>query len=374
MEILLALAGALLLYRLQMILYKRYWNRKLQVNMTLSKAYAVEGEDCILTETIINKKLLPIPVIKVKFMTSRYLSFHDMSNSDITDNYYRNDLLSVMMYQKITRDISFCCSHRGYYSIDKIFVVCSDLLLQKEYVNTFDQNLELTVYPRLVEEERLQIPFRKMLGTILTKRFINEDPFEFKSIREYQSYDTMKTINWKASAKSGSLMVNVFDYTASQQITILLDLKPEPISKWDELTEESIRIAATLAAKFIDQGIPTALYTNAHDILTKEPKHISAGSGVNHLRTINDALARVNITKDIPAFLPLLREKISSTDNNDYIVLISSNQKDDLQLTLTSLLADKKDFSWIVPYNNEMTLNINNVLLPHVTEWNLKAQ
>ena len=371
MELLLAFAGALIIYRLQTFLYKRYWNKNLQVNISLSDNYAIEGEDRIFTETIINQKLLPIPIIKVKFMTSKHLDFHDMSNSDITDNYYRNDLLSVMMYQKLTRDISFCCSHRGYYSIDKIFVVCSDLLLQKEYVSTFDQNVQLTVYPRTVDHERIQIPFQQMLGTILTKRFINEDPFEFKSIREYQSYDTLKVINWKASAKSGSLMVNVYDYTASQQISILVNLKPEPIHKWEEVVEESIRIAATLAAKFIEQGIPTEIITNAPDILTKAPKHIPAGSGVNHLRSINETLARVDISPDIPAFLPVLRERISTADNNDYIILISSSQREELQLLLTSHLKNSKDFTWVVPYNNEMTLNINNELIPHITEWEL---
>ncbi|MBH1939609.1 DUF58 domain-containing protein [Mobilitalea sibirica] len=369
MGIIYALIGALLLYQLQKYLYKRYWNKQLKVNLSISEDHAIEGEDRILTETIINKKLLPIPIIKVKFMTSRYFTFHDMSNATVSDNYYRNDLLSVMMYQKISRNISFRCARRGYYTIEKIHVVCSDLLVVSEYVCGYDVNVHLYVYPRPVDYNRLQIPFQKMLGTVLTKRFINEDPFEFKSIREYQSYDTLKTINWKASAKTGSLMVNVFDYTASQQIKIMMNLEPEALKKQEDLLEESMRIAAALAAKFIEQGVPTAFYTNALDILTKEPIFIPAGSGTNHLRTINESLARIDTNLDVPAFQPILKEECQGAHRNDYIVLISTYHKEDLQQLLSSMLQDKTDFMWIVPYSKNISIKIDTKLQPYTYEW-----
>lgn len=369
MKILYAILGAYLLYELQGFLYHRFWNKRLQVNLSLSRNHAVEGEDCILTETISNHKLLPIPILKVKFMTSNQLRFYDMSNANITDHYYRTDLLSVMMFQKITRNIPFCCSHRGYYTFDKMFLVCSDLLLESEYVSSYDLNVHLYVYPRLVDYERLRIPFQKMLGTVQSKRFINEDPFEFKGIREYQTFDTLKAINWKASAKANSLMVNVFDYTASQQIKIVLNLEAAVLKKQEDLLEESIRIAASFSAKFIEQGIPTAFYTNAPDIVTKEPVKLPAGSGMNHLRVIYEALSRIDTTNDIPAFLPLLKEELLKSNQGDYTILISTNQKEDLQLLLSSMLHDKTDFQWIIPYNRDVTTNIHYELIPHVFEW-----
>ncbi len=43
-----------------------------------------------------------------------------------------------------------------------------------------------------------------MMGDIATKRFLMEDPYMFKGIREYQPHDSFKSINFKAyAAKRG---------------------------------------------------------------------------------------------------------------------------------------------------------------------------
>lgn len=371
MKIIAVIIGAFVMYQLQQYLYSRFWNKNLTVHIHLSDDKAIEGEVLKLYETIWNKKLLPIPILKVKFMTSRYLSFLDTNNSGITDNYYRNDLLSVMMYQKLTREISFCCTHRGYFTIDKMVLVCRDILMTSEYVSRNDLDVHLYVYPKPVAFDKFQVPFQKMLGTVLSKRYINEDPFEFRTIRDYQSYDTLKTVNWKASAKTGSLKVNAFDHTSSQQIKILLNLELETIWKYEDILEESIRIAATFAANFIEQGIPTSVYTNALDLITKERLNVPAGSGTNHMRTINETLARIDTALKIPPFVPAIQEEIVSATQKDYIILISSYQKEDLQLLLSPLIQSKMDFSWIVPLNQEIKLSVRNEFMSHVIPWEL---
>jgi hypothetical protein len=75
MKIIAAIIGAYLIYILEQYLYRRFWKCNLEVTITLSDQCAVEGSQLILYETVKNQKLLPIPVMKVKFMTSRHLSF-----------------------------------------------------------------------------------------------------------------------------------------------------------------------------------------------------------------------------------------------------------------------------------------------------------
>ncbi|MGF7142848.1 uncharacterized protein (DUF58 family) [Anaerotaenia torta] len=369
MEIAAALLGALLLYRLQKFLYSRFWDRNLTVELSLSEKQATEGEELTLNETVINQKLLPIPALKIKYMTSRHLSFLDMKDTEVTDNTYRNDLVSVMMYQKLTRRIPFVCSKRGYYSISRITFVCSDLLFESDLVAGENLDLHLYVYPRPVDSLRMEVPFQNMMGTVLTKRFINEDPFEFKSIREYQSYDTMKTINWKASAKTGSLMVNVYDHTASQQIKILLNLESDTIWLYEDLQEESIRLAATFAHAFIEQGIPVSLYTNGLDVISKEVLHVPAGSGKNHLRTINETLARIDALSPLPSFTSTVGGELENGNPKDYLLLISSYQRLELQERLEHLSRSHIDFMWIVPANREVRLTVEGSLLSHVQVW-----
>ncbi len=371
MKIVAALIGAMLLYELQRILYSRFWNKNLAVELCLSDDKAVEGDQLSLVETITNQKLLPIPVLKIKYMVSRFLIFLDARQTEVTDHTYRNDLFSVMMYQKLTRSIPFLCTKRGYYTIDKIILVCNDVLLESEMVSSSELKLQLYVYPKPIEYSRLQIPFQKMFGTVLTRRLLYEDPFEFKSIREYQSYDTMRTINWKASAKTGTLMVNVHDHTASQQIKILLNIESDTLRKQEELIEESIRLAAAFAIYFIEQGIPTALYTNAPDVISKEILKAPAGSGHNHIRTINETLARIDTAQTPPSFISVLGEELELTNPNDYILLISSYQRADLQSKLIQLYHKKIDFSWIVPVNSEIQLTTEGDLLDYIIPWEM---
>lgn len=371
MKIVAALIGAMLLYELQRILYSRFWNKNLTVDLSLSDDKAVEGDQLLLIETIINQKLLPIPVLKIKYMVSRFLIFMDTRLTEVTDHTYRNDLFSVMMYQKLTRSISFLCTKRGYYTIDKIYLVCNDILLESELVSSSEVKLQLYVYPKPIESNRLQIPFQKMFGTVLARRLLYEDPFEFKSIREYQAYDTMKTINWKASAKTGTLMVNVHDHTASQQIKILLNIESDTLRKQEDLIEESIRLAAALATYFIEQGIPTALYTNALDIISRELLNVPAGSGRSHIRTINETLARIDDTQTPPSFISVLGQEMELTTTNDYILLISSYQRTDLQSKLTRLSLEKIDFSWVVPINREIVISVEGDLLNHIIPWEM---
>lgn len=371
MILLSAMLGALVLYLLQNYLYHKFWNKNLSVSLTFSAQKAVEGDELALYETVINKKLLPLPILKVKFMTSKYLTFQNMNNSNITDNYYRNDLLSVMMYQKLTRKLTFLCSHRGYYVIHNADVVCSDLFLTFEAVNNYNTDIHLHVFPKPVDYYKFQPAFKKMLGTVLTKRFINEDPFEFRSIREYQTYDNLKSINWKASAKTGTLKVNVNDYTSSQQVKIFLNLEPDTIWKHEDLEEESIRLAASLAAAFMDQGIPVSLYTNGRDILTHEIINISAGSGTNHLNSINEELARIDTAQAVQAFVPCFEELCKNSSEKDYIVFISFYQKEDIQTLMLALKDAGTDFSWIIPANREVTVTAGGDLLPYIIPWEL---
>lgn len=371
MKIVAALIGAMLLYELQRLLYSRFWNKNLTVDLCLSDDKAVEGDQLSLIETITNQKLLPIPVLKIKYMASKFLNFLDARQTEVTDHTYRNDLFSVMMYQKLTRSIPFLCTKRGYYTIDKIILVCNDVLLESELVSSSEIKLQLYVYPKPIEYCHLQIPFQKMFGTILTRRLLYEDPFEFKSIREYQSYDTMKTINWKASAKTGTLMVNVHDHTASQQIKILLNIESDTLRKQDELMEESIRLTAAFATYFIEQGIPTALHTNAPDVINREILNAPAGSGYSHIRTINETLARIDGTQTPPSFVSILGEELELTNPNDYILLISSYQRTDLQRKLNRLSLEKIDFTWVVPVNQEIKLTVDGDLLNHIIPWEM---
>lgn len=371
MKLLSAFLGVFLIFQLQRYLYLHFWSRNLSVELNFSDNRAVEGDELVLTETVTNRKLLPLPIIRMKFTASRYLSFLDNHGFEVTDNSYRNDIISVMMYQKLTRSIPFVCTHRGYFTIKEVFLMCHDIFISGKSMATLSSDLWLYVYPGPVDQDKFEIPFRKMLGTVIAKRSLNEDPFEFRGIREYQSYDTLKSINWKASAKTGSLMVNIHDYTASQQVKIFLNLEAETIWKHEDLEEESIRIAAAFAASFIEAGIPVALFTNAPNPSTGDLLQVPVGSSAGHIRTINETLAFIDTSLPFSGFVNTFSGELENAAKNDYLIFISPYQKEDLKQQLMDLAEKKSDFSWIIPFNTRTEITAGEALTPYIIPWEI---
>jgi uncharacterized protein (DUF58 family) len=363
MELLSAILGAIILYLIQMYLYNKYWCRNLSVDIAFSKGYAVEDDDMTIKETIVNDKLLPIPILKMKFVISSRLQFSDTDNAAVSDNYYRNDMVSIMMHQKLIRTLTFRCKKRGYYKINRMEVIGSNLFLSNENILVYKVNTDLYVYPRPINDIRFEAAFQKMLGTVLTKRFINEDPFEFRNIREYQSYDNLKTINWKASAKTGSLMVNVHDYTSSQQVKIFLNTQSQTLIDYNVLKEEGIRIASALAIIFINQGIPVSFDTNARDMLTKEPVKVLLDCGNNQIKTIQEALSRIDLIQEPENFMTIFNEEFLKAADHDYIIIISTYHRSDFQHFLLSQLKSKTEYIWVIPFNHETKLQVEDGLI-----------
>ena len=355
MIILPTLFAVLLLYILQAVYYKKYWMRGLECQIRFQDHAVNDGDASCLLETITNRKLLPLTTLQVKFSVSRKLKFSEAENTATTDNNYRNDIFSVMSYEKISRSLPFTATKRGCYQVWNLDLISFDLFLMNKSVISRAVDTSLYVYPKPVPFAELKAPFRKMMGTILTRNSAFEDPFEFRGIRPYQQYDPMKAVNWKASAKTGELMVNVHDYTASRQVTIFLNLADDSSWHSERLFENAIRLAASYAELLLAEGIPVQLITNGIDAMTKQTLVLPAGAGTHHIRTLKEGLARLSDrSQDLPDLEPFIAEKLSVTHGADFYLLISYSQNSRLLRTFDQLCLQSEGSQWIAPLHNDM--------------------
>lgn len=358
MIIIWVLLGALLLGFLQEKLFARYWDKDLSVSLHFAEESVTEGETCVLCEQVENAKFLPIPALKVKFQLSRYLQVAQADDSgSVTDQYYRNDVLSVRPYMRHVRKLTFVCQKRGFYRIYGLDLVAGNLLLSKELPKSLSSDTQLYVYPAVYQSEAFEQAVQKLNGEILSRRHVLEDPFEYRGIREYSPFDTMRDINWKASAKTGDLKVNMKSYTALKAIRLFVNLEDGAILRQMELLETSIRMAAGLAQLFLQQGIRTALYTNGPDVLTKELVCLEAASGIGHMESINRGLARIDLSGSAPAFVPVFRTSVLEKRDSFgevFTVFISADMQDDFQEMLLECQAKGMDFAWICPMVRHM--------------------
>lgn len=355
MAVLVILIAAFLISYLIEYVYGKSWDGYLEAKVEFQHEPAYEGEEGILTETILNKKWLFLPVLSVGFQVHRNLVFSDGENASISDLSYKRDIFSVGSYQKITRTISFECSKRGYYELDKIELDSRSPLLTRQYFKTLEHFDYLYVFPGAVQQDRLEIPFQKIMGSVVTKKNLYEDPFEFRGIREYQPTDPMNKINWKASARSDQWMVNLFDSTCAQEIRIFLDLEEETIWKYDDIHEEGIRIVTALAEKCISCGVPTGVVTNGRDVKTKEIFQLTPGTGPQQLQQIKQGLARIDLTQTAEKMLPILEyERQSMEKTFCTYIMIAKNQQLDKYQKLQELVYQGTNVIWISTLYEDM--------------------
>jgi len=148
--------------------------------------------------------------------------------------------------------------NRGFYKFSEINIEFRDRfgILPKKI--KFPTTGELFILPEMLNVDRLSIHPRK------TRIYSGEIParmggqgVEFFGVREFQSGDPPNWINWRASARHGSILYsNEFEQERVADVGIILDgrAKSNLTTGRDSIFNHSVSAAATLTNTFINQG------------------------------------------------------------------------------------------------------------------------
>lgn len=369
MNIIVAVACIFLWYFLFEKIIEKRWEKNLKVKVHCNRDYAYEGEELELVEEIENRKFLILPGLKVKFTTSRYWDFKEEEKGVTTDQYYRNDVFSVGGYERIRRVLPFTCLKRGYYILGDIEVFASNYFYTKEYVKKQYQEQWVYVFAKRVRTPQMDLLFKQMLGEVITRKRVSEDPFYFVGIRDYQTYDTMRQINWKASAKTGELKVNRLEHTAEQSIHIFVFCEQKNV-EWDRNMEEYVlRFVATLTERFLMEKIPVSFVCNGFDVETGQWIAIGTGSGENHMRCIDEGIARIDLNKGGRSIEDSLSFFEATMKEEDLHIVISTSQSVTFQKFLQQKKAEKYDFLWVLPHYETEQVQVESSLKEQCMEW-----
>lgn len=355
-----------LLYMLQLNVYKRLWHKHLNVSISFTRDHIFQGEQGELQEMIENKKRLPLAMLKVKFQADRNLDFGSAKGSRTTDRYYRNDVFRIGGCERVTRTLKFQGKKRGYYTIDGADLVAADLLLTASFVKDAPTRTALYVYPMPYDSEELRRSLIRLSGEILTRRHLLEDPFEFRGIREYQPYDNMRTINWKATARTGDLKVNRKNYTSLKYVRIFFNIQDDGIRKKEDCVEACLSIVAGLSSGFLSQGLQVSCQGNGMDIVTGSYVSVPAKGGEGQIDDIYRALARIDLERTPVNFAETFREKILVRSGDMITCFVSPNQYDDFLELLREYQGGGRDYRWFYPVSGSKDPELPGDLQSHI--------
>ncbi|MCX7794506.1 MAG: DUF58 domain-containing protein [Thermodesulfovibrionales bacterium] len=202
----------------------------------------------------------------------------------------------------VERTVTITPLKRGPLNLkDFIFLKTGFPFIFTERTTRIKTEAGLLVYPALWDIEiSLISPAR-----VGNKKLTGEE--EFQKIRPYRYGDDRRFIHWKATAKTGELMIKESALEETSRITILLDnFRPPDMNAF----ERSVSFAASLASKAIESGYYLRFVTCL--------KTLPFGTGREHLLKILDHLALIEPAEE---FSCLINEK--DIEGNTMLILQS---------------------------------------------------
>ncbi|MBA2250140.1 MAG: DUF58 domain-containing protein [Chitinophagaceae bacterium] len=114
---------------------------------------------------------------------------------------------------------------RGGYQFGNIILLVKSLLglLARKYAS--EAEVSVPVYPSFMQLRKYELLSRATIQTESGSKRMRKigHSMEFEQIKEYVPGDDIRTLNWKASARKGGLMINTFTDEKSQQVYCIID-------------------------------------------------------------------------------------------------------------------------------------------------------
>jgi uncharacterized protein (DUF58 family) len=206
-------------------------------------------------------------------------------------------------YHRVKKYYPIKCDRRGYFTFGPTKISSGDVFGFFTHYKEIDTTDHLMVYPKMVPLEKLGIPSRQPLGEIRTTNHLFHDPVLMLGIREYQYGDSMKSIEWKSSARTGRLQTKIFEPTTTVDMGIFLDVRTVSLPHWSvnpEKLELAIVTAASIANKALSEEYRVGLYVNKNSPGTAELIHIPPSRHPEQLKHILEALALIHPVEAMP--------------------------------------------------------------------------
>ncbi|MCR2802845.1 DUF58 domain-containing protein [Paenibacillus soyae] len=327
----------------QSLLFKRLVFKNLTYRREFRRKTCFRGDEVELVETLENNKRFPVPWLRVESLLSANLGFRKSENFDVSKgSLFQNhrSFFSLAGYTRITRTHHLTPTRRGCYKLDTVTLTGGDLLGNAQRHMQLPLQSELIVYPRPAEVPFHELPSRSWQGDYSIRRFIVPDPFVIVGAREYQAGDSMKQVNWKASARTGELMVHQYDFTADRCLMVIVNVE-DVEGMWrsvsnESLIEKGIEWAAGAAEAAISQGMEVGFAANMPLRTESGSVRIDADRGHEHLLMLYEAMARLELDRTEP-MLSLLEREIRIGYANRDVLVISAYWNEELEAAAQAL-------------------------------------
>ncbi len=137
---------------------------------------------------------------------------------------------------------------RGEYAFGRIIIYVSSLLGFLKRRHNIEAAETVPVYPSFLQMRKYELLSQTTIQAEQGNKRMRKigHSMEFEQIKEYVRGDDVRSVNWKATARKGSLMVNNYTDERSQQVYCIIDKGRLMKMPFDNLTLLDYAINSTL--------------------------------------------------------------------------------------------------------------------------------
>jgi uncharacterized protein (DUF58 family) len=309
----------------------RIWQRQsltgVRYSRTLSQHRATFGERVALDVRIVNDKIIPLTWLHVDDRVPGQITID--GGRVTTERYGReghlHHVLPLLPYQRVTRHLTVVCDRRGLHHFGPAEVTSGNPVGYRVERAMVTRRQELLVYPKIFQLTPTGPASRLPLGDHRTDQRILGDPSRIKGVRPYEPGDPLRHVDWRATARSNSLLVRVFEPTTSRRVAVLADLwVPQARFTYREAPESefAVAVAASVVSDLAAQRVAVGLFSSS-TVDGAEIAHVPS-QGADSLPIMLELLARA-VEPISTRFAPMLLSRGSRLQAGTSLVIVAAH-------------------------------------------------
>jgi len=234
-------------------------------------------------------------------------------------------LLYMKPWQEVSFEYSLKLPLRGHYHLGPVKMRVKDAF-DLFYSEKIEESIHsFSVFPQIevLEEQVITSRAPKLLSGAMPLNVIGTGT-EFYSLREFVPGDSLRSVNWKALAKKGKMMVNETVREDVMDVILLLDAREVSAvgGGRDTPLEMSCRAAATYAKQLLDERNNVALMVYGETI-----ERVDLDRGEHHLFKILTALSSAKPQGNLKLEI-VMKDLLPHLPSGSPIILFSSLDDD----------------------------------------------
>jgi uncharacterized protein (DUF58 family) len=145
------------------------------------------------------------------------------------------------------------CVRWSSVELGEVWLRARDRVGLVRFEGSVDRRRPLRIYPSPERLQRLLSPAHTQAATGSEVARLRAEGLEFADTRPFVAGDRVRSINWRATARRGALVVNERHPERNADVVIFLDSFAEARTSDEGTLEQAVRTAATVAGRFLER-------------------------------------------------------------------------------------------------------------------------